>query len=48
MENDTLVPILQDQETVPKIVDEDVNNKMFTVVRNLKTTTNKNVNNQYN
>ena len=37
--------MLQGQETGNKVVDEDVNNKMFIVVRNLKTTTNKNVKN---
>jgi hypothetical protein len=39
VENDTLVPILK--EDAGKVVDEDVNNKMFIVVRNLKTTSNK-------
>ena len=46
VENDTLVPILK--EDAGKVVDEDVNNKMFIVVRNLKTTPNKIVrNNDY-
>lgn len=46
VENDTLVPIIQDhnqggqmQSAVPQ--DEDVNNKMFIVVRNLKSSSTK-------
>jgi hypothetical protein len=43
VENDTLVPILK--EDAGKVLDEDVNNKMFIVVRNLKATPNKIVRN---
>lgn len=42
VENDTLLPLLQEEEVGKAVVqDEDVNNKMFIVVRNLKKTDNK-------
>lgn len=44
VENDTLVSFTSEEEAKKAPVDEDVNNKMFIVVRNLKTTTTKTVN----
>jgi hypothetical protein len=48
VENDTLVPIKHEEgpgagQQPPQQFDEDVNNKMFIVVRNLKSSTSKTV-----
>ena len=44
VENDTLVPISQEGGIPQQQFDEDVNNKMFIVVRNLKNSSSKTVN----
>ena len=41
VENDTLVAFQSEEEAQKASADEDVNNKMFIVVRNLKTTSSK-------
>jgi hypothetical protein len=43
VENDTLVAFQSEEEAQKANADEDVNNKMFIVVRNLKTTSSKSV-----
>ena len=43
VENDTLVAFQSEEEAQKANADEDVNNKMFIVVRNLKTTAAKTV-----
>ena len=47
MENDTLVAFQSEEEAQKASADEDVNNKMFIVVRNLKTTSSKAVSYQF-
>lgn len=47
MENDTLVAFKSEEEAKLAPQDEDVNNKMFIVVRNLKTSSSKTVKKQH-